>query len=190
VTFSSPFQVWHAIGFPIMLLARLFEVDGDPKWQRLAERFVAMFDRCEQAWIDLSVGKAAWGFAVLYRATGDTAYRRRALRATRGIVSWQDADGGWLTCLDGIGGTENAVTSRGYEISTELVTWLAAVGGILAEREGSRRIPPAQTPDRRSIELWAGRAERFMARRRRRASAKWQRMRNRARPTFTRLQRT
>jgi hypothetical protein len=180
VTFAKPFQVWHAIGFPIMLLGRLAEVDDDPRWMRLAGRFTEMFDQSQQAWIDLSVGKAAWGFAVMYRATGDRQYRSRALRALRGIVSWQDPDGGWLTCLDGEGGTAGAVTSLGYEVCTELVMWLGDVGRIVADGDGAGWVVPAQATGSSRFDDLTRSAERILAQQRRLGPKRWRLVRTRA----------
>lgn len=173
VTFSLRFQVWHAIGFPIMLLGRLYESNRDPRWLRLAEHFVGLFDVSPQAWIDLSAGKAAWGFAVLYRATGDRRHRQRALRALRGLVSWQDPDGGWLGCLDGAGGSGSSVTSIGYEIDTELTMWLSAVGRIIADEDdvtwdpgGPERSPLASVET--TVSRWLARQQRLAPARRHR----------------------
>ena len=181
VTFASRFQVWHALGFPIMLLARLYETDGDPSWLRSADRFVAMYDRSGQAWIDLATGKAAYGFAILYRATGDKAYRERAQRATRGLVSWQDRDGAWLTCLEGQGGTADAATSMGYEVCTEIAMWLDVIGEILSEEDGVSWRPPTDANGHRHFERWAGEVNRITARERRLAPVRRRRLRGRTR---------
>lgn len=180
VSFSTKFQVWHAIGFPIMLLARLHELGGDRRWLHLAEHFVRMYSKSPQAWVDLAAGKAAWGFAVLYRTTGDATYRHRARRALRGLVSWQDADGGWLSCLAGAGGTSESVTSIGYEICTELAMWLGAVGRIVADGDGSDWSQPSDPMRLEGVERAMTWMSRRAARERRLAPVRLRRLQRRA----------
>jgi hypothetical protein len=186
VIHTNRYQVWHAIGFPIMLFGRLYETDGDSRWRDLADTFVGMLDRSRQAWFDLAGGKAAWGSAVMYRATGDRGYRRRAMRNVRGLVSFQDADGSWLSCLGGDGGTARQATSLGYEVSTELPFWLALVGRTIAERDGVRWIPPSEVRPGGIGEV-ARRVGRLTAHQRRILPRLWPRARARARRALTRI---
>jgi hypothetical protein len=144
IALQARFQAWWGIGFPVAFLARLFECSGDRQWLEQAQRYLELLDRAPQSWQDLASGKAAWGCAVLYRATGDPAFRSRALRASRALVSRMASNGAWHACINGEGGTNQAPTTMGYEACTEFALWLSLVGEAVAGREGVNWTPPAR----------------------------------------------
>jgi hypothetical protein len=153
----------------------LLEVSGDEHWLHVANRYLSLLDRSAQSWTDLSTGKSAWGCAVLYRVTGEPGYRERALRALRALVALQAGDGGWLPCLDGDGGTSDAPTTNGYDVTVELAHWLALTGETVAQRDGIAWNPPARSGDEEPFDRWNRQAERIMLQLVRRASYRWQR---------------
>ena len=180
IALQDRFQAWWGIGFPVAFLGRLFEHSGDRKWLELAQRYLELLDRAPQSWQDLAAGKAAWGCAVLYRATGDPAFRSRALRAARALVSRMASDGGWHACINGEGGTTRAPTAMGYEASTEFALWLALVGEAVAKRDGVAWKEPAHYGEEATVAWSLRQLQRISLQRIRTASFGWHRAMSRA----------
>ncbi|HLF31926.1 MAG TPA: hypothetical protein VI566_12985 [Xanthomonadales bacterium] len=176
VTLRARSQAWWSLRFPAAFLARLFEHSGDPQWLALAQRYLYLLDRAPQSTHDMSCGKTAWACAVLYRATGDPAYRGRALQAARTLVSHLAANGGWCGCMGGDGGTAQAPTVIGYEISTEFAMWLALVGEALAAREGVAWTAPARWAGDTSLSQSLRQLQRICLLKRRTAVLRWRRV--------------
>ena len=162
IDFTSRFQLWWAISFPIIFLGRLMEMTEDQRWVHVADRYLKLLDHSAQAWNDLSSGKLAWGCAILYRATGNPAYKRLALRAARALVSRMSSDGGWSACRKGEGQTNGTTNAIGYEVSTEFTLWLSLVGEALAQGDGAAWTSPAQYGEESTPDRWARQAERLM----------------------------
>ena len=177
VRISGRFQVWWAISFPLIFLARHAEVTGEPRSLRAALAYLALLDRCRQAWDDMSAGKAALGCATLYRLTGEPGFRARAFKAVRAIVSRLAADGGIRTQPSGEAGSARSPTIFAYEVNAEFASILASVGQAVAQRDGSPLLLPVAVPADEPLGGWACHAERLLLHQARIRSYQWHKTR-------------
>jgi len=176
VIFNAPGGVWWAMSFPLYFLARLVEQGGDRHWLDVAKRYFELLERSPRAWNDPSSGKLAAGCAVLYGLSGDSAWRASALRATRALVARQDSDGGWLSYLEGDGGTREKPSAAAYDASAELVQWLVMVGKAVAQRDGTAWIGPDLGAEESLADHLFRQAERLILRHVMRTSHYWHRL--------------
>lgn len=162
VRLTQRFQVWWAISFPLILLARFAGLTNDASAWRTATRYLALLDRSPQAWNDLSAGKLSLACALMYRHRGDPRHRARAMQAARAVASRMTADGGWHACQGGEGGTPAAPTRLGYEVNLEFALTMAWAGRCLAERDGTAFTYPAVLERPGPLARWICRSERIL----------------------------
>jgi hypothetical protein len=164
VRLGSRFQVWWALSFPLVFLARYSEIAAESAAWRGALGYLALLERSPQAWDDLSAGKLALGCALLYRQAGDPEHRKRALRAICALVGRQLADGRWNACNGGEGGSRDAPTAMGFEVNLEFALLMSLVGRSLAERDGRVFAEPGDQDEIGILARWVCRSERALLR--------------------------
>lgn len=175
VYFSGRFQLWWAISFPLLFLARYAEVIGEPHGLQAARAYLFMLDRCRQAWDDMSAGKAALGCGWLYRLTGEPGLRARAFKALRAVVSRLAADGGVRTPAGGAGGSVQSPWVGGHEVNAEFTLVLASAGQAVAQRDGAPFLLPAEMAAEERLDDWSCQAERLLLHKARVWSYRWHR---------------
>jgi hypothetical protein len=173
VRFTGRGQLWWAIGFPVLFLARLYEESGDRFHLDTCFRYLGMIDRCPQAWNDASSGKLAGGCAVLYRTTGERGHRRNALRAASALVARQNVIGGWYRMRKGPGPGNFQPNAVSLEISTEFAHWLALVSQTIAQGDGTSTLQSALVAGEKPVARWMRQAERMLLQQRLLAGQKW-----------------
>ena len=128
----KPDQMYWNLGIAMALFAKLFEVTGEQKYLDRAAVVFDVFDRCRPniAGDDLTVGKVAYGTAVLYRLTGDERYLTACQESANNLIRSQHPDGFWL--YDRRGDIKELNQSTLLDFCAELTTWCLEVTKELA----------------------------------------------------------
>ena len=123
----KPDQMYWNFGISMALFAKVFEVTGEQEFLDRAAVVFDVFDRCRPniAGDDLTVGKVAYGTAILYRLTGDERYLGACQDSANNVIRSQHPDGFWL--YDRRGDIKELNRSTLLDFCAELTIWCLEV---------------------------------------------------------------
>jgi hypothetical protein len=151
-------QCWYAAGLPFAFLVQLAEATNDSLYLDLARWFFDFQSRCVDPWEGYSSGKAGWGCAMLYRITGEKAYREIAVHIAEKIISRQNANGGWSA--------SDKPTESEMDLTAEFTLWLSLISTNLLAREScgipACRINGKWLPRFPDKQVWRGLIKRLL----------------------------
>jgi hypothetical protein len=91
-------QMFWYFGITMAMYGKLFELIGDRTCLDRARHAFRIFEPCRPnvAGDDLTVGKVAYGTALLYRLTGEEAYLDTCRQCAQNLIQSQNEDGYWF----------------------------------------------------------------------------------------------
>ena len=98
IDLSAADQMFWYFGITMAMYGKLFELTGDRTCLERARHAFEIFEPCRPnvAGDDLTVGKVAYGAALLYRLTGDGAYLDTCRQCAQNVIQSQNEEGFWL----------------------------------------------------------------------------------------------
>ncbi len=129
-------QCWYALGLPFAFAVQLAEATGEQRYADLTRSLFEIQTSCGAPWDGSSSGKGAWACSMMYRITGEKAYRQIALHTAGNFVVRQTPEGwfkGWFYVEPKPG--EPRVNAQVFETSIEFVLWLGLIGENLLARD-------------------------------------------------------
>jgi hypothetical protein len=132
IDMHKPDQMYWHLGIAMALFGKMFEATGQPAYLDRAAVVFDVFDRCRPnvAGDDLTVGKVAYGTAILYRLTGQEHYLTVCRECADNLIRSQESDGFWL--YDRRGDIKVLNRSTLLDFCAELTTWCMEVTKELA----------------------------------------------------------
>lgn len=134
IDMHRPDQMYWYLGIAMAMFGKLYEATGEAAQLDRAAAAFDVFDRCRAnvADDDLTVGKVAYGSAVLYRLTGEKRYLDACRDCAANLIRTQEPDGYWL--YDRRGDITELNRSTLLDFCAELTIWCLEVTKELAAR--------------------------------------------------------
>jgi len=123
---AEPGQFYWEVGMGMILLTRLYEATGEPRWIDGALRYLAFNLRCQpDGFSHPAAGKSGMGAALVYAASGDERALEAAVRQSSYLVRTQEPSGAWA-----LPPAPDGFVTR-LDQAGEFCVWLSEVGAIL-----------------------------------------------------------
>ena len=123
-------QYYYIIGYPIILLSKLYLATGEKRYLETAERYFSFTKICRgDVYASPPSGKLGWGCALLYRVTKDEEIGRAVKAVTEYLLERQEEEGCWLRFpgfkryRDG----EPYPLCGAIDITSEFTAWLSEI---------------------------------------------------------------
>lgn len=127
---TKPMQCYWEVGFPMILMCRMYQVTGDKSYLDYVSKFLDFKLRCrEDGFAYWGSGKSTLGAALLYLFTGDEKAKEAAYRWCDFLVETQLPDGSW--CYD----DESDELLIHVDHAAGLNVWLQESVAVLESRE-------------------------------------------------------
>jgi len=123
---TRPGQFYWEVGMGMILLARLYQATGEPRWRDYAMKYLRFNLNCQpDGFAHPAAGKSGIGAALVYAITGDNAAREAALRQCRFLIEHQERSGAWA-----LPPAPDGFVTR-LDQAGEFCVWLCEAGAIL-----------------------------------------------------------
>lgn len=135
IDMNEPDQMYWYLGISMAFFAKLYKYTSQKEYLERANSVFQVFDRCREnvADDDLSVGKVAYGTAILYRLTEGEKYLEVCRECSDNLIQNQQSEGYWL--YERRGDIKELNRSTLLDFCAEMTIWSIEINKELSQVE-------------------------------------------------------